>query len=147
MAEVSRVTGKATPQRGDVTALQQNALNDQRDADAAQKAAADKHAREVEEYDRKHRVVDYSGADTPLPEPERVEDDSNPYREVIAKYDVEQMAYGRIVISEPEYNEYGELTVAAQLGGIRYLNFQEGRRYNVPKALADHMDERGLLWH
>jgi hypothetical protein len=147
MAEVSRTTGRHAPERGDVTALQESALAEQRDEEKRQAAASAAKAREVQEYDRKHTVIDYSEADTPIPEPERNEDPDEPYREIIAKYKVEQMAYGRIVLSEPEYNEYGELSKAAQLGGIRYLNFEEGRRYRVPKALAEHMDERGLLWH
>lgn len=147
MADTNRTTGRPNkPVRGDVTAMQVQALEEERDANAAQKAREDAHRREVEEYAKKHEVIDYSGADTPLPEPEPVENDE-PLREFIAKYTVEDMAFGRIINSPAEFNENGECTKPADLGGIRYLNFEEGRRYRVPKSLYMHLDERGLIWH
>lgn len=147
MAETNRNTGRAAkPVRGDVTALQVQALEEQRDANLAKEAAEKAHRREVEELAKKNEVIDYSGADVPLPEPEKHEDHS-PFREIIAKYDVDQMAFGREIVRDAEYNEDGECTRPAELGGIRFLSFQEGRRYRVPRALADHLDERGLVWH
>jgi hypothetical protein len=147
MTETSRTTGRATkPVRGDVTALQAQALEEQRDAKLAQEAADKARLREVEDFTKKNTVIDYSGADVPLPEPEKAESDE-PYRVITIKYAIEQMAFGREVLVDAEYNEHGECTRPAQLGGIRFFDFDEGRRYNVPRAMADHLDERGLVWH
>lgn len=147
MAETNRNTGRRAPARGDVTALQQQALDEDRDRQREEDARAKAERAAVEEYAKAHEVIDYSGADEPLPEPEPVDDHDEPYREIIVKYDVEKMAFGREIVKDPEYNEHGELTRDAVLGNIRFLNFKEGRRYRVPRALADHMDERGLVWH
>jgi hypothetical protein len=148
MTETNRTTGRRAPARGDVTALQQATLDEARDTEQKEAAAEKKRAREVEDYQKKHEVIDYTGADVPLPEPEKADVEDEPYQVVTMKYDVEQMAYGREIHQDPEYDgETGEMTKAAVLGGIRFLNFAEGRRYNVPTPLAQHLDERGLLWH
>lgn len=147
MAETNRTTGRPSkPARGDVTALQVQALEEERDQNAAEALREKTRLREVEELSKKHEVINYADADTPLPDPEP-EDDDEPTRVIIAKYNVENMAYGRIINQPAEYNENGECTKPADLGGIRYLNFEEGRRYQVPKPLYEHMDERGLVWH
>lgn len=148
MAEaVNRATGRKAPARGDVTALQMQALEEERDAKAAEELREKKRVKEVEDLAKKHKVIDYSGADTPLPEHEEDEDNDDPYREIIARFDVEDMAYGREIIKDPVLNDDGEQIAPAELGGIRFLNFKEGRRYRVPRELAEHMDERGLVWH
>jgi hypothetical protein len=144
----NRSTGRAAPQPGDMTALQKAALEEK--ADAAKDEAARLQAAkvEVEDYEAKHTVIDYSGADIPLPEVTEDEAElENPVREVIMKYAIDQMAFGREVISEPVLDDNGNVVVPARLGGIRYFTFKEGRRYRLPKALADHLDERGFLFH
>lgn len=155
MQETNRTTGRRAPARGDVTALQQQQLDEQRDQERAEATAAAAAARQVEEYTRKNEVIDYSGADQPLPEPERRDDSDEPYREIIAKYDIPQMTFGREIVEEvlrdernrPVLDDDGSPVKIKVPGRIRELNFREGRRYRVPKALADHMDERGLVWH
>lgn len=32
-------------------------------------------------------------------------------------------------------------------GVENHYSFQEGRQYKVPKRVADHMEEKGLIWH
>jgi hypothetical protein len=32
-------------------------------------------------------------------------------------------------------------------GKDNHYDFEEGREYVVPQALADHLEEKGLLWH
>ena len=143
----NRATGKPVTQLGDVTALRKQVLEEQRDADQADAAQHLAVAKEVEDYERKHQVIDYTGVDNPLPEV--IEEDSNdgPFREIIIKYDIDQMSFGVKVIKEAQYDENGAMTVPPTITGINFLSFKEGRRYRVPRALADHLDERGFVFH
>lgn len=143
----NRSTGKATAQAGDMTALRTAQLEDERDAERVEAARRVTMQREVEDYEARNTVIDYTGADTPLAEPEAEINKENPYREIIIKYAIDQMAFGREIIQDAEYDERGNITVPPRLGGIRYFSFAEGRRYKVPRELADHLDERGYVFH
>lgn len=148
VARTNRATGKPEPQQGDVTALQLK-----RDEEAAAEAAAAKVVAEEAEaeaaaYEKKNVVVDYfEGADTPLPEVNEDEIwDDKPYRVATLKYSVENMSFGR-KINRDAYTDDNGNHIPADLGGIRYLNFDEGRRYKLPKDVYDHLDERGFIYH
>ena len=145
--EVNRNTGKAPVQRGDTTALQQAELDKQRDAKAEQAAAVKAAADKQENWAKRNTVVDYSQADQPIElAPEEIDDDS-PTRDIVVKYTVDRMAYGRAVNWETVTDEDGKSREVSSLGGIRYFDFQEGRKYRVPTDMAKHMEERGLVAH
>lgn len=154
-AATNRASGKPVPQHGDQTAVEAQALEQKKLADAAAaKAEADDLA-DVETYEKKNIVIDYfENADTPL---EVVQEDevtsTLPYREVVIKYGIENMVFGRKIIRDPEFkkdedgNDTWEMIRPAELGGLRFLNFEEGRRYKLPRELADHLDEHGYVFH
>lgn len=90
--------------------------------------------------------VDLETGFTPLPEKE--ENDDPKSEQVIVRFrrEVEEMAYGRIVTSQPVYDDKGNLAKPAILGGIRYFSFMEGRRYEIPRAMAEHLFTRGIVY-
>jgi hypothetical protein len=143
----NRTTGQAVPQAGDVTALRKTALETAAAAKREEAAKAKALAAEVEDYEARNVVIDYSGADVPLPVAVEQDNDDDPYREIIIKYPIEQMAFGREIVQDAEYDERGNITQPARLGGIRYFSFKEGRKYRVPTPLALHLDERGYVFH
>jgi len=145
---VNRTTGKAAPQPGDVTALRTQALEDERNQEQAEAQQRVTMAREVEEYEKQNVVIDYSDVDNPLPEVQPLDgEDERPFREVTIKYDIDQMTFGVHILREAEYDERGNCTRPADVGGPRFFSFKEGRRYRLPKPLADHLDERGFVFH
>ena len=44
-------------------------------------------------------------------------------------------------------NPTWEIKRPAELGGLRFYNFEEGRKYRLPRPLADHLDEHGYVFH
>lgn len=89
--------------------------------------------------------VDLEQGFTPLPEAEENNDPKSEQVIVRFRREVEEMAYGRIVTSQPVY-ENGNLVKPAVLGGIRYFSFMEGRRYEIPRAMAEHLFARGIVY-
>lgn len=148
MAETTnRGTGRRVAQPGDMTALRKQVQEEERDEQQREAARKMTMAKEVEEYDKRHTVIDYTGADQPLPEVVEEEDNDDPYREIIIKYDIDQMAFGREIVKDAVMEDDGTMKIPPILGNIRFLSFKEGRRYRVPRALADHLDERGFVFH
>lgn len=88
---------------------------------------------------------DFENADTPLPEQYASDaiDVTKPTTEIRVNTKIEDMTFGRQVL-DPGDRDEGRDPV---LGNLRYFNFDEGQRYNVPTALALHLDELGYLWH
>lgn len=90
--------------------------------------------------------VDLETGFSPLPE---VEENSNPKSEMVVvrfRREVEEMAYGRQVISQPVYDDRSNLVKPAVLGNIRYFSFSEGRRYEIPRPMAEHLVTRGIVY-
>ena len=56
------------------------------------------------------------------------------------------MAYGRQVISQPVYDDRYNLVKPPVLGSIRYFSFMEGRRYDIPRPMAEHLLVRGIVY-
>ena len=155
MPATNRVTGKPLPQQGDQTAIQQQALEAKKLEEAATASAKAEELADVEEYEKKNVIIDYyADADTPLEEVAEDEVTSTqPFREVVMKYEIENMVFGRKLVREPEYilDDHGkptwEVKRPAELGGLRFYSFKEGRKYRLPRPLADHLDEHGYVFH
>lgn len=89
--------------------------------------------------------VDLEDGFSPLPESGENADPRSEMVVVRFRREVEEMAYGRTVVSQPVY-EHGSLVKPAILGGIRYFSFMEGRRYEIPRAMAEHLIQRGIVY-
>jgi len=91
----------------------------------------------------KDGIVDYTGADTPLPitvEAQELEI-NNPYRTIRVNTKIEQMTFGRKVMN-PGDPERG---IPPVMGDMNTFNFEEGQAYRVPATLADHLGRLGYL--
>lgn len=68
--------------------------------------------------------------------------------EVVVRFrrEVEEMSFGRTVVAQPVYDSDGQLRKSAVLGGIRYFSFDEGRRYQIPREMAEHLHLRGIVY-
>lgn len=89
--------------------------------------------------------VDLDTGYAPLPE---VEENNNPKSEMVVvrfRREIEEMAYGRAVISPPVYDGMNVITPAV-LGGIRYFSFSEGRRYEIPRHMAEYLLTKGAVY-
>jgi hypothetical protein len=136
-------------QPGDGTGMLAQALEAERDTKEADDRAR-KTAEKAAEADRiKHEVIDYTGDyDTPLPEVQRDQVDyTDPYRTVRMKYEIEDMVFGREVKTEAYTDDSGHEREVQVPGRIRTWSFQEGRQYRLPRAMADHLDDRGFVLH
>jgi hypothetical protein len=136
---------------GDKTGLRAQALEAEtahRDAEAAREKSA---AKADQEHRKRHEVIDYTGDagyDKPLPEADRDEVDiADPYRTVRMKYEIEDMVFGREVKTEGYTDDDGKTHEVQVPGRIRTWSFSEGRQYRLPRAMADHLDERGFVLH
>lgn len=151
----NRATGKPVAQRGDQTAVQAQALEAKKEEAAKVAAAKAEALAEVDSFKKKNVVIDYF-ADADKPVDDVVEDEvasTLPFREVTMKYTIDQMTYGMQIVSPAVYekdeegNDTRVLAEPAQVGGPRYYSFEEGRKYRLPRELADHLDERGYVFH
>jgi len=90
--------------------------------------------------------VDLDTGFSPLPEKE---DNANPKSETVVvrfRREVEEMAYGRQITTPAVYDGKGDIVTPAVLGSIRYFSFQEGRRYEIPRHMAEHLATRGIVY-
>ena len=147
-ATPQRAAQKVTARPGDATALKKEQLEAERDARLAEEALANQTEAERAAFEAANNVIDYSGSDTPLPEIVESEVERNePYRTILIKHPIDQMTFGREIIKRTARDEKGNEFEIEEPGNIRYFSFTEGRRYRVPRALADHLDERGFVYH
>jgi hypothetical protein len=105
-----------------------------------------------EEAERKRTTeVDYS---THRRAPQEVEVDGEvtiedvevtvPTRRIRVSDDIQEMTFGKSVLSEAIYKD-GVQIAPAVLGGLRQFNFERGRWYTVDAELADHLEFLGYL--
>src|SRR6185312_4994662 len=100
----------ASPRAGDFTAMQKQKLEkeaaDKRAEEHADDVAAEKAAADAKE----NSYVDYfAGAGERIPDDDAKVQDDSPSRVVRIKYGIEQMAYGREVVSPDVFDDDGSL--------------------------------------
>ena len=147
---------KSSANPRDLTGKRKQQLEAQKAADqelAAQQMAMATAAVAVQHRDE---VIDYSQGGTSSPgilpgeEPEIVEDviEVTPeFVEIRVNSPIEDMVFGRQVVTMDIPGENGEVHTVETGGTLQFYNFEEGRRYKVPWALAEHLDRLGYLWH
>ena len=69
-----------------------------------------------------------------------------PTRRIRVNYPIEEMTFGKEIVSPAEYDEYGGLVKSAVLGGLRTYEFEEGRWYTVDVELAEHLANLGYIY-
>lgn len=61
-------------------------------------------------------------------------------------YPIEEMTFGKEVITPAEYDDNGVMIRAAVVGGLRSYTFEEGRWYTVDAEMADHLRFLGYVY-
>lgn len=69
-----------------------------------------------------------------------------PTRRIRVNYPIDDMTFGREVVSAGELNEYGAYIKAPILGSLRNFSFEEGRWYTVDSDMADHLANLGYIY-
>jgi hypothetical protein len=133
------------PRPGDMTGLKKQALEAEHAAEAAEATGRISMTTKAEDERKAHEVIDYTGADAPLPEPERHEDTAEPLVTFRASQQIERMVFGREVREEHGKDEDGNDVTVLVPGNLRFFDFEEGRQYRVPRPLYEHLEERGYV--
>lgn len=134
---------------GDLTGVNGQKLAAERDerqaAEAAERAAAQVEDRQV----ALNTVVDYTkgGVQQSQVEVVDVPDEPQPTSvRIRVNYPIEDMTFGREVISPAEFDENGNVVKPAVLGGLNTYNFEEGVQYDVTPELAGHLKGLGYVY-
>ncbi len=131
---------------GDLTGTRGQALAKERD-EAQEAALAEAAAAKAgERVEKLSTVVDYT--ETSRPVAEVVEPVAVQPKEMTIRvnYPIEDMTFGKEVITPAEYNEHGEVIKPAVLGGLLNYNFEEGVQYKVPFELGAHLTALGYVY-
>ena len=131
---------------GDLTGTRGQALTKERD-EAQEAALAEAAAAKAgERVEKLNTVVDYT--ETSRPVAEVVEPVAVQPKEMTIRvnYPIEEMTFGREVISPTEYDDEGRLVREAVLGGLKTYNFEEGVQYKVPFELGMHLTQLGYVY-
>ena len=132
---------------GDLTGTRGQALAKERD-EAQEAALAEAAAAKAgERVEKLSTVVDYTETSRPVAEVVDTPVEVQPKEMTIrVNYPIEEMTFGREVISPAEYNEHGEVTKPAILGGLKQYDFEEGVQYKVPFELGAHLKSLGYCF-
>lgn len=69
-----------------------------------------------------------------------------PKRRIRVNYPIEEMTFGKEIVSPAEVDENGFVMKPAVLGGLRTYTFEEGRWYVVDADLAGHLAFLGYIY-
>ena len=136
-----------TKRPGDLTGTRGQKLTQERD-EAQEAALAEAAAAKAgERVEKLSTVVDYTETSRPAAEAIEVPVEVHePFMTIRVNYPIEEMTFGKEVITPAEYNEHGEVTKPAVLGGLLSYNFEEGVQYKVPRELGAHLKEKGYVY-
>lgn len=132
---------------GDLTGLRGQQLAKNRDAAQAEEKAQIRDAIEAERQAKAATEVDYTAE---AREKARLASQKGVVAEgdfevkpktkrIRVNFPIEQMTFGRDIISEAEYDENGNVIKPAVVGGLRTYDFEPGRWYTVDHELYEHL--------
>lgn len=149
---VRRTQGKRP---GDLTGIRGQQLARNRDAEKAQSAAQLAESLEAERIEKAVTEVDYSAEARVKARETAARNEVQADGEVEVKPktrrirvvdEINDMTFGREVISKAEYDDNGQMTQAPVLGGLRTMSFEPGRWYTVDNDVAEHLQFLGYLY-
>lgn len=155
MPPASNRTQRKRP--GDLTGVRGQTLATEAALDKAEANRQVADARELERREKLSTEVDYSKPTRSVVHNEVAGDDGeiviedivieSPTRRIRVNYPIQDMTFGREVISEGEVDQATGLTIRpAVLGGLRTFSFEEGRYYVVDQDVADHLAFLGYIY-
>jgi sRNA-binding protein len=134
---------------GDLTGVRGQQLAAQADKDKAEAASQVEQTRAEEVARKRSEVVDYTGSQT-TPVAQQVEETEVEVRPAVRRirvnYGIEQMTFGKEVVHEGTFDENGVMIQPPVLGNLRRYDFEEGRYYDVPADVADHLEFLGYIY-
>lgn len=148
-------SSKARANPRDLTGKRKQELEAQRADEIAQREAEMATAAAEVRRVRQDTVVDYTkgGSTSPsvppagaVPAIEEVPDEIEveaPYVRIRVNAPIDDMVFGRAE-GHPGDPENG---IAPTPGPLQFYSFEEGVTYEVPRALAQHLDRIGYIWH
>lgn len=71
---------------------------------------------------------------------------SVPTRRIRVNWPIDDMTFGRQVVSPGIYDDRGVMLKAPELGSLNTHSFEEGRWYTVDAELADHLEFLGYTY-
>lgn len=141
---------------GDLTGVRGQQLAAQAAATKAEEAKQVQTALETERQERINQDVDYTTKVHPIIRKPVAGDGEEmvieeiavetPTRRIRVNYPIEDMTFGREVVSPGEVDEHGAYVKAPVLGGLRSFSFEEGRYYIVDDDLANHLHYLGYIF-
>lgn len=133
---------------GDLTGVRGQKLEADRDEAQEQEALARASTKQEQRVEALNTVVDYTqGGVRTEPEVIESEPEIHPqFMTIRVNYPIEQMTFGREVISPPVFGDHGEVLQPAVLGGMMTYEFEEGKQYKVPWDLGAHLKGLGYVY-
>ena len=135
---------------GDLTGVNGQKLAKERDEREAEEAQARLDDAQQDRTEKLTTVVDVSETPNGRREAAEVvesEVEVHPATMLIrVNYPIEQMTFGREVVSQPVYGEHGEILQPAVLGGMMTYDFEEGQQYRVEWELGMHLKSLGYVY-
>lgn len=133
---------------GDLTGVRGQKLAEERDEAQEQEALTRANAKADERVELLSTVVDYTegGVRRDIEVVESEPEVHPTHMTIRVNYPIEQMTFGREVVSQPVYGEHGEVIKPAVLGGMQTYDFKEGQQYKVPWDMGAHLKDRGYVY-
>lgn len=133
---------------GDLTGVRGQQLAATRDNDRADQLAAATTLAAEERVEKLHTVVDYTEhgileEDVPVSEPVEAHPE---FMVIRVNFPIEEMTFGREVLSHAEFDGNGNMTKAPVLGRLNTYAFEEGVQYKVPWELGMHLKRLGYVY-
>lgn len=152
MPPATQRTQKKRP--GDLTGVRGQALAQEAANTKAEEVKLTQEALQAEREQKRNTEVDYSSR--PKTEVREVATDDGvqveeisvevPTRRIRVNYPIEQMTFGREIISNEVRDKDGNVVQPAVLGSLREFTFEEGRWYTVDADVASHLEFLGYVY-
>lgn len=139
---------------GDLTGVRTQQLAAQAEKEKAETRAQTAQALEDEKNARLVTEVDYTSQTREKDREDAQAIPSGPAdvevkprtKRIRVNYPIQDMTFGREVITAPEYHDDGTLKKPPVLGSLRTFNFEEGRWYVVDHDVAEHLAYLGYVY-
>jgi hypothetical protein len=151
MPPASNRTQRKSPK--DFTGNRGQQLAEEAQKNKAREAQQVREALQAEIEEKVSTEVDYSSRPTFERRPVEVDGELTvedvevqvPTRRIRVTDDIQDMTWGREILSSAVYDDRGNMTAAPVLGSLRQFNFERGRWYTVDAELADHLEFLGYV--
>jgi hypothetical protein len=154
MPPASNRTQRKRP--GDLTGVRGSQLAAQAAREKAEDKAQTLRALDDETREKRNTEVDYSTGVGSLKRVSRHNDAGEleiedievevPTRRIRVNWPIDDMTFGRQVVSPGIYDDNGVMIKAPELGSLNTHSFEEGRWYTVDAELADHLEFLGYTY-